>query len=799
MAADGRIEIDTRIEKQNVEQELRQLKREIRLMAKEMQLANYKGMMPFQKQLLESQKKMYNLAATMHQFSGTNAEFMQQVKQLGAEYKKANDAMINANNMAKVSMIQTAGQMMNMTTQAKRISDNYDRMGNVLYKVNKAGLAVADRMNQIANNGNAAVLALRMLGPTASMKQLLDMQRMITQGIMRFQMVALGAAVTGALLYSSLHEAAKKANKEYAQSFETMLAALRKAFEPMVQVFAEVMTHVYKFITAIANMIIKFNEAHPVLAKVLQGILMLIPALTLLLSPLAIGIGLLAGFQAAWASIWTMIGPLVTGLAAMSATVWIVAAAIVGLTAFLVHLWKTNEGFRNAVINAWNQIKSTAVNVWNFIWNSILQPIWSAIVTYGKQVIEQLRQFWNQNGEQIKQAAQNVWSFISTYISTHLQTILTIFQAVFPVIKQIVQTAWTFIKEVISGALQIIMGLIKTFASVLTGDWKGAWEGVKQIVNGAVQVILAVIKTSFIGRIIDAIKTLGTSLINSVQSMWNSAKSIFNSSINAVKSIVTSGFNAIKSFISSTLNAIRSTTSSIWNSIKSTISSAVNGIRSTVTSAFNTIRSIASSVWNAIKSSISSAVNTARSTVSSAFSSMRSAVSSAMSNIRSTITSMWSRAVSFLRSINLYSVGRNIIQGLLKGISSMASAVIAKAKSIANSITKTIKSALSIHSPSRVMRDEIGKWIPLGMAEGIDKYVDTVKLAALKMAELALPNIQQIAATPSITTNNHAPITVNLKYNGVGDIQDAYNMVDILERELSYRLINRLRMSGVRV
>lgn len=129
----------------------------------------------------------------------------------------------------------------------------------------------------------------------------------------------------------------------------------------------------------------------------------------------------------------------------------------------------------------------------------------------------------------------------------------------------------------------------------------------------------------------------------------------------------------------------------------------------------------------------------------------------------------------------------------------MASAVIAKAKSIANSITKTIKSALSIHSPSRVMRDEIGKWIPLGMAEGIDKYVDTVKLAALKMAELALPNIQQIAATPSITTNNHAPITVNLKYNGVGDIQDAYNMVDILERELSYRLMNRLRMSGVRV
>lgn len=545
MAADGRIEIDTRIEKQNAEQELRQLKREISLMAKEMQLANYKGMMPFQKQLLESQKKMYNLAATMHQFSGTNAEFMQQVKQLGAEYKKANDAMINANNMAKVSMIQTAGQMMNMTTQAKRISDNYDRMGNALYKVNKAGLAVADRMNQIANNGNAAVLALRMLGPTASMKQLLDMQRMITQGIMRFQMVALSAAVTGAILYSSLHEAAKKANKEYAKSFEDMLAALRKAFEPMVQVFAEVMTHVYQFITEIANMIIKFNEAHPVLAKVLQGILMLIPALTLLLSPLAIGIGLLAGFQAAWASIWTMIGPLVTGLAAMSATVWIVAAAIVGLTTFLVHLWKTNEGFRNAVISAWNQIKDTAESVWNFIWSGILQPILKELITYGKQVIEQLRQFWGENGEQIKQAAQAVWSFISKYIGSQLKTILAVFQTTFPVVQRIVQTAWNIIKEVINGSLKIILGLIKTFASVLTGDWKGAWEGIKSILNGALQIVVAAIRNSFIVQVLSTISSFVSQAISKITSFASNLKTKFSE----IVSSATSKFNAVKNAI----------------------------------------------------------------------------------------------------------------------------------------------------------------------------------------------------------------------------------------------------------
>ena len=787
MAADGRIEIDTRIEKQNVEQELRQLKREISLMAKEMQLANLKGMMPFQKQLLETQKKMYNLAATMHQFSGTNAEFMQQVKQLGAEYKKANDAMINANNMAKVSMIQTAGQMMNMTTQAKRIAENYDRMANPLYKVNKAGLAVANRMNQIANNGNAAVLALRMLGPTASMKQLLDMQRMITQGIMRFQMVALSAAVTGALLYSSLHEAAKEANAEYAKSFENMLAALRKAFEPMVQVFAEVMTHVYKFITAIANMIIKFNEAHPVLAKILQGILMLIPALTLLLSPLAIGIGLLAGFQAAWASIWTMIGPLVTGLAAMSATVWIVAAAIVGLTAFLVHLWKTNEGFRNAVINAWNSIKSAIIGAWNFI-QPYIQTVIDTVTSFVQQKLAQMKAFWDQHGEQIIQAVQNAWNTIKTIISAAMAVLGPIIQIGWALIVNIVKSTWDAIKSIIDGALKVIQGIIKVFTGIFTGDFSLLWEGIKQIFFGALQAIWGWVNLYFIGKFLGPLKSFGSSAKTIIKGAWDFIKSIFTNTLNAIKTALVGAFNAMKNSVNGAMNLIKNIISGAWNAAKNIVVSVLGGIRTVVTT-----------VWNTIKNTISSAVNTAKSSVSNAFNAMKNAVSSVMSQVSSAIRSGWNKAVSFLKSINLYSIGRNIIQGLIRGIKAMAGSVASAISEIAGNIKNRIKNALGIHSPSVVMEQEVGKWIPLGLAKGIEKYSKDVNLAALKMAELAVPNMQQIAATPSITTNNHAPITVNLKYSGTGDIQDAYKMVDILERELGYRLMNQLRMNGVRV
>ena len=48
-----------------------------------------------------------------------------------------------------------------------------------------------------------------------------------------------------------------------------------------------------------------------------------------------------------------------------------------------------------------------------------------------------------------------------------------------------------------------------------------------------------------------------------------------------------------------------------------------------------------------------------------------------------------------------------------------AGSVLATARSIANSVAATMQAALKINSPSRVMRDDVGRWIPEGLAEGI--------------------------------------------------------------------------------
>lgn len=771
MPADGRIEIDTQINRNNVTRELRALKRELNNMANEMKLSNMKAMLPFQKKLIETQKDMFSLAQSMGNYTGTTKEFMNQVNQLGAQYKKASDNMINANKMIAASMIQQAGYMMNMSTQASKISANYDRMANPLYKVNKAGLAVADSLNKMANRGNAAVLALKMLGPNASMKQLYDMQMMINQGVMRFQMVSLAALATGVMVYGSLHKAAMEANKGYAESFNTMIATLQEAFKPLVDVFAMVMPYIYNFITTIGQMIIKFNEAHPVLSKLIAAVILLIPALTLILSPLAIGIGLWNGMLAAWNSIWMLIGPLITGLGAMSGTVLLVAGAVVGLVAILIYLWNTSEGFRNAVINGWNAIKSAAISVWGFIQPYIQMAI-ETVSAFLQEKLAQMKSFWDQHGAQIVQAVQNAWNIITTIFQTAMAILTPIFQVGWMILVSIVQSTWEAIKNVINGALSVIQGIIKVFSGLFTGDFSLLWEGIKQIFSGALQAIWGFVNLYFIGKFLGPLKSFGSQAKTLIKAAWSFIKGIFTNTLNAIKTLITTIFNAMKNTVNGSMNAIQSIIRNVWNSIKSVVSSVLNGIRAVV-----------SSVWNAIKSLVTSAVNAIRSAVVSGFNALKSAVSSAMNNVKSAISSGWNKAVSFLKSINLKSIGKNIIQGLINGIKSMAGSVASAISNIAGNIKDRIMGALGIHSPSRWMRDMIGKNMMLGWQLGIeDEKTSTLKkveeMLSWIMPDQLIANVSPYVAAPiaerAIVASEQSSKTSTIDYEKFGKAISKY-------------------------
>lgn len=563
------VNIPVNIEADNATRQLRAIKYEIKGMQNQMKLANKMAMLPFRINMLETERDMFKLSQTMGAYTGTTKDFMTEVQNLGAEYKKASDAMINADRGIAASMIMTAGAMLNMSTQASKISANYARMANPLYNVNRAGLAAADAMNQLANRGNAAVLALKMLGPNTSMKQLNDMQMMINQGLMRFQMVAIAALATGVMFYGGLHKAAMQANKGYADSFNTMVQNLRKAIEPMVQVFASIMGHVWNFINSIAELIIKFNEAHPVLAKFVQGFLMLIPALTLLLAPLAIGVGLWNGMLAVWGLAWTTIGPLITGLAAMSATVWIVAAAITALVGGIAYLWKTNEGFRNAVIGAWDAIKSKAVEVFGML-TPLINKVAEGFKNLGNAVVSAIQGDFSQLGAIFAQIVPSLIGFLvggipgiiisaSKYIPAISQGITNnagqLATTIQNVVNSIVNFLTTQAPQFIQQGVMMLQNIIQGIASALPL----VAQAVVNIVNAIIPVIsqmLPVLMQAGIQIIQALIQGIVTILPVLVQTFVSLITTLVQTIITALPQLLQAGVQVIMMLINGVVQAL---------------------------------------------------------------------------------------------------------------------------------------------------------------------------------------------------------------------------------------------------
>lgn len=84
------------------------------------------------------------------------------------------------------------------------------------------------------------------------------------------------------------------------------------------------------------------------------------------------------------------------------------------------------------------------------------------------------------------------------------------------------------------------------------------------------------------------------------------------------------------------------------------------------------------------------------------------------------------------------SVGGNLSLGLASGIRSNSDAVSAATRETVRAAVAAAKAEGKIHSPSRVMDSDVGKWMPLGMAAGIRKHTKDVEDASGEMANASV-------------------------------------------------------------
>lgn len=427
--------------------------------------------------------------------------------------------------------------------------------------------------------------------------------------------------------------------------------------------------------------------------------------------------------------------------------------------------------------NLWNNIVTTAQNIWSSfgqffspvvqsvesVWQGLSDffgNLWNGIVTFAQGVWSSFAQ----GMAPIVDAFKNLWSSLTDFFSTLWQGIVTTAQTIWQGLSPIVTTVWTGIQTVISTIMQAIANVITTIGTAIQTVWTTIWNAIKTVVttiwNGIVTFVSLEIQgmQNVIQGVMTVIQTIWQTawdvVSTIVQTVWSIISTIVSTAINAVAGVIRAVTDAIKGDWSGAWNEIKNVASTIWNGITSVVSTAINGVKSVITSVMNGVKSVWTTVWNGIKNVVSGVMNAVKSVVSGGMSAMHGVVSSMMSAVQSAFVSGWnaarnatangiSRAVSAARSMTgaMVSAGRDFVMGFVNGIEGAIWRAASAAARMASAAMNAAKAWFNIGSPSKVMRDQVGKWVPAGLAVGIEQNTDLVENAAKRMAEAAMPDI----------------------------------------------------------
>ena len=352
-----------------------------------------------------------------------------------------------------------------------------------------------------------------------------------------------------------------------------------------------------------------------------------------------------------------VLGKLGAALGGISAPVLAVVAVIAVLVAAFVHLWKTNEGFRDAIIGTWNRIKDTI--------SGFCQGIVDRLNALGFQftdIVDVLKTVWDSFCQVLAPIFEGVFNNIANILSTVTGVITGILDVFIGIFTGNWSQAWNGVKDIfssiwngISSFFTNILNVIKGVADVVLGwfgtSWNEVWTNIKTFFEGIWNGIATFFTT--IWETLKNVVTVGIMAIGSILSaafdiitlpfrfIWENCKGIIISVWDAIKSKVTAVIHAMASVISTVMNAIKTVFSTVWNAIKTVVTTVVNAIKSIVTTVFNSIKNTATTVWNAIKTAVTTPVNAIKSTVTTVFNSVKSTVSSIFNGIKSTATSVW--------------------------------------------------------------------------------------------------------------------------------------------------------------
>lgn len=390
--------------------------------------------------------------------------------------------------------------------------------------------------------------------------------------------------------------------------------------------------------------------------------------------------------------------------------------------------------------------------------------------------------FSEDNVKQMVESGKNIIMSLISGMTDSLPNILPVAlnliqftaNAIVSNIPILVQKGYELLDNVISGfvsatptalpkVLDFIQGVGGKIAEAAPTLIEKGFDLLGKLVEGIVQatpILIAKVPTiiSIFANIIN--DNFPTILAKGVGLLWELIKGI----ISAIPDLIANAPKIVRAIVD-VIMAFN------WLSLgKNIITFFKNGISSMI----GAVKNAGKSVYDAIKNAITNLPSTLSNLGRSAIHSLSSTVSGLASSAKTAALKVASAIESAILKLpgRMLSIGKDIVSGLWNGISNMTGWITDKVMGFANSVLGGIKKALGIHSPSRVMRDQVGKMMALGMGIGFEKNIPDADMqkgieTTIGKLQAEADNIFRAGSAPTASqivksvTNNYTGETTN--------------------------------------
>ena len=258
-------------------------------------------------------------------------------------------------------------------------------------------------------------------------------------------------------------------------------------------------------------------------------------------------------------------------------------------------------------------------------------------------------------------------------------------------VKQWLATFWEWIQIAASWAWDGIKAVFSNVGGWFKNKFKEGWDNITNTFNN-MGGWFGDRWTAVKGKLTEADTWLGNRFKqgwNNVKTAWNDAPTWFGTS-----------WGEIKGKFSPAGDWFKDKFQGAWNNVKN---------------AWKGAPGFFSTAWGEIKKVFSDPAGYFRGKFQSAW----NAMTNIWGKVKGYFNNRWNDIKSSLSSDKAKTLGRNIVEGLWNGINNMVGWVKGKIQNFGSNVLQGLKDFFKIKSPSRVMRDEVGKMLGLGLADGL--------------------------------------------------------------------------------